>query len=172
MKYKDSQQLNNYMKGLFLLVILTLVFAKEEYMEYLKAYLKEIGEQEDQKNFRKCIRGGEVLLKNIEMAMDYIRTMEDNEVKTGINIYLSSTKTMLIILKPCMKKHDVLQKLSKYVNQANEDEIFNKISGNIGAYFHLATSAYDSFVKRRYDLAGKNVGEMTYELFLENLEDY
>lgn len=156
------------MKGLMLFMLIAFVVAstRDDFIKYLKTYLKAINEQTDYKGLEACIRDPTTNIIMTKISVDYIRKMTEEGITIGSKYLKSITTDLVTMLKPCYKDFDKLKQLGELLKNTTEQQVVEKIKLRSEESFHLATSAYAGLCDNEYEKAGTNVGKLVKIVFI------
>lgn len=161
------------MKALIFLLYVVAVFSfsdiHEDNYHFIVGYANSINEHGDIRRLRHCINNKSELLNLTKSAVDHIRTMAESDLMVGAKEYLESTHNLVAMLRHCIHEDSQFRKVEKALHTTTVDKVYQQFIKNMGAYFHLATSAYAGFLTGNYTEAGINVGAMAKMLFLSSL---
>eukprot|EP00826_Nyctotherus_ovalis_P039968 TRINITY_DN3884_c0_g3_i1.p1 TRINITY_DN3884_c0_g3~~TRINITY_DN3884_c0_g3_i1.p1 ORF type:complete len:240 (+),score=64.99 TRINITY_DN3884_c0_g3_i1:125-844(+) len=135
--------------------------------DFVKGFLRGIGEGGDPTKLLGCITGLDEAVKKIKAALELIKTNNMDKVIQGLEMILDALKLMLRQIKPCMHGLTVLEKLWKAVLNADIARVLGKVLLNLNRVVAEVSFIHSCFREHKYENAGYGVGNLLKFIFLD-----
>eukprot|EP00826_Nyctotherus_ovalis_P047082 TRINITY_DN5371_c0_g1_i1.p1 TRINITY_DN5371_c0_g1~~TRINITY_DN5371_c0_g1_i1.p1 ORF type:complete len:170 (-),score=56.05 TRINITY_DN5371_c0_g1_i1:102-611(-) len=162
------------MKIAFVFLLLAAVFASESAVtdgptveDFLKGFLKGIGEEKSIDDLRKCIHNIQDIMKRISDALKLILTFEFDNVFEGITQLIAAIRDFNRAVQPCLEGYNVLAKLLKAIGQADIGRMVRKILQDPFTFIGLIREAIRCHREKMFECFGLNLGSLLKMLFLD-----
>lgn len=141
-------------------------FHEENAIEFIKGFLKGIGEEKDIENLLKCIKSLEAIFAKIVEALEHLKKMTFQEIVKGLTMLFNAVKEFIAILTPCMEGHEKLKKLIYEISHPDIMKIAMRIMMHPAEFIADITKAISCFQSKSYNCAGEATGDLLRIMFL------
>lgn len=136
-------------------------------VDFLKGYLESVGEKGDIKELMNCIKENKAIFDNLRKACELIqRTLDVEDVIEGTKIFVAVNKDIMIMLKACLSKFEVLKRIDASLAKADIAKLVKYILAHDGSFFHLCINYIEAMDNNQPQKAGVAIGTMIKLLFL------
>ena len=141
-------------------------FSSSDIADFLKGFLKGLNEKGDVKELLKCTVGLEDVMNDIIKAVNLIGTWNFKELMEGFKLLYNAVVTLVNTLKPCCNSFKELTKFMVALMKTNVFQLVLKFLNNPGPYVQDIIFCIQGFIDKKYEAAGKNLGDFLYRLIL------
>lgn len=143
-----------------------IVFDEDESLEFLKGFLRGIGDQGDANKLLKCLHTLDVVIDKIKKAIERIASEDPREIILGLRMFIEALREMIIKFRPCLEGFDALKKLWDAILKMDLENVLKKALLNLNRIIGEATYIIDCFDDDDFNCAGFGTGNLLKFLFL------
>lgn len=139
--------------------------------DFLKGFVKGIGETKDVDDLLKCVTGLEEIIDKIYDGISDIMKLTFEDIIKGFTKIMAAVQEFNGVLEKCSSGYTILEKLFDAIVNADFGKILQKFTGNLFIYIGYITNAFSCFAADTYECAGLNIGLLLKGLFLSEVLD-
>lgn len=140
-------------------------------VDFMRGFLKGIGETKNIDELLKCVTGLEEIIKKINDGINDIMKLTFEDIIKGFNKIMGAMVELGSVLEKCAMGYDTLEKLITAIINADFGKVLQKLMSNMFTYIAYFTNAYNCFIAETYECAGLNIGSILKGLFLSEVLD-
>lgn len=138
----------------------------ENAQDFLRGFVEGLGVYEDINSLKQCLKGVQGLISTIKQALPYLRQLNAQSLKQGLQILFGGIRQFLSSLKPCAQSGSVIHKLLNIMSRVNLAKLALKIITNPVRFVQDVGSAVNCFAHGDHYCGGRAIGDILRILFL------
>ncbi len=137
--------------------------------DFLKGFLQGIQDKGNVTDLSKCVKDFKSIFIKLTLAVENIKKMDVGGLTKGLTLLIEAIGELLTAIKPCSDGFEQIKKLIDAMGNINILRLVFRILAYPTPYIEDVKDCVEAFKKELYQRAGKDIGDILFRLFLEEV---